>query len=155
MAILSRFSEFYRDLSALDEDAIERIYHKDIIFDDPITTHVGLTNVKQYFKTLLVNTESCVFMIHNIQACSKAMYESEFDEAWVPFDHVVLWTMTFCTQRLNKGKPIEVHGTSFLKIKDDRIVHHKDYYDMGQMIYEHVPFFGKVIKKLKDRLKNK
>jgi len=36
--------------------------------------------------------------------------------------------------------------------KDDIIVYHKDYYDLGEMVYEHIPLLGFFVKKIKKRL---
>jgi hypothetical protein len=49
-------------------------------------------------------------------------------------------------------KVITLDGTTQLGVKDDIIVYHKDYYDLGEMVYEHVPLLGFVIKKIKGRL---
>jgi hypothetical protein len=125
-----------------------------VVFDDPITTHVGLSNVKLYFENLLQNTESCFFVIHDIKLLSNSSDSDEFKKQSTSFDYTVLWTMTFATKRLNKGNPIDVDGTSFLKIEDNKVIRHKDYYDMGQMVYEHVPLLGKIVKKIKHRLIN-
>ncbi len=39
-----------------------------------------------------------------------------------------------------------------LGVSDDSIIYHKDYYDLGEMVYEHVPILGFVIKKIKGKL---
>jgi limonene-1,2-epoxide hydrolase len=53
---------------------------------------------------------------------------------------------------MNKGKPIAVDGITMLKIADDRVVYHRDYYDLGQMVYENIPLIGRLIKKIKRAL---
>lgn len=35
---------------------------------------------------------------------------------------------------------------------DSRITHHEDFYDMGAMIYQHVPVLGWAVKKINSRL---
>lgn len=152
MTVLENFSELYQDLCSLNVNDLERVYHEKVVFDDPVTTHVGLSNVKHYFLNLLQNTESCVFVIHDIGSLSNsACYDEHYNQR-SGFDYTVFWTMTFVTKRLNKGNPINVDGTSFLKIEDNKIIRHKDYYDMGQMIYEHIPLLGKIVQKIKHRL---
>ena len=52
----------------------------------------------------------------------------------------------------NQSRPISVNGVSLLTLKDDRVVYHRDYYDMGEMVYEHVPVLKRVIHYIKKRL---
>ena len=50
------------------------------------------------------------------------------------------------------NKYINVDGITQLKVVDDIIVYHKDYYDLGEMVYEHIPLLGYFVKKIKTRL---
>ena len=52
----------------------------------------------------------------------------------------------------NQSSSISVNGVSLLTLKDDRVVYHRDYYDMGEMVYEHVPVLKRVIYYIKKRL---
>ena len=143
MTLITRFRELYQDLASLQVDDLEGIYHTDIVFQDPVAIHEGIGQVKQYFERLLTNATHCTFTIHSIIDCH------DNDEN---VEHVVVWTMMLKTPKLNNGQAITLDGTSVLKVRDDRICFHRDYYDMGQMIYEHVPILGAVVKKLKKRL---
>ncbi|GFD90165.1 transcriptional regulator [Tenacibaculum sp. KUL152] len=141
MDVISRFCKIYTDICQISPDDLASIYSDNILFIDPITTHQGLTEVKQYFANLLTQAESCKFDIAHILEC--AVNDSSVT-------HVANWTMTLT---LTKGKKIiTLDGTTQLGIKDDIIVYHKDYYDVGEMVYEHVPVLGFVIKKIKGRL---
>lgn len=143
MNVLTRFNELYSDLAQLKLDELDSVYHKDIVFVDPIASHEGIAAVKNYFSSLLTETKSCSFKIHNIM---------EVSDANSSVSHVVLWTMTLCSKQLNKGKPVTLDGTSMLGINNDRIIFHKDFYDMGQMVYEHIPVVGFFVKKIKQRM---
>ena len=147
MNVLARFSALYDDLTSLDPSELDKVYHQDIRFDDPVTTHQGLVAVKLYFQKLLTNTESCRFTIHHVAKCVE-----QNDNQDTQFDHLVTWTMHLTTKSLNKGKPVNLDGSSLLAIREDRIIYHRDYYDMGQMVYEHVPILGFVIRKIKQKL---
>ena len=57
--------------------------------------------------------------------------------------------MSFATPRLNAGETIHVDGITLLKVRDDAIFFHQDYYDLGQMVYEHVPILKFIINKIK------
>ena len=48
--------------------------------------------------------------------------------------------MKFRHQAIGNGKLISVEGCSALQFDaDGLIVHHRDYYDMTDMVYQHVP----------------
>ncbi|WP_338518121.1 nuclear transport factor 2 family protein [Alteromonas gracilis] len=141
MNVISRFCKIYTDICQISPDDLATIYADNVLFIDPITTHHGLNEVKDYFDNLLIQAKSCKFDIAHVLCC-------ESNDSKVT--HVVNWTMALT---LNKGdKLITLDGTTQLGVKDDIIVYHKDYYDVGEMVYEHVPLLGFVIKKIKGRL---
>ena len=53
--------------------------------------------------------------------------------------------------QLASGAEIEVTGISHIRY-DDLIFYHRDYYDLGEMLYEHIPAYGWITRKLKARL---
>ena len=52
-------------------------------------------------------------------------------------------------QEIRKGR--RVPGVSLLRL-DKKIIEHHDYYDLGAMVYEHIPLFGGVVKGVKKRI---
>ncbi|GGW85696.1 nuclear transport factor 2 family protein [Alteromonas halophila] len=141
MYAITRFKELYQELSSLNPDDLGLLYADDVVFIDPITTHRGLTAVTQYFSALTEHAESCQFDIDNVIACEKNAQQ---------ITHVVTWTMTLI---INKRRPtITLDGITQLRICNDRITYHRDYYDLGEMVYEHIPILGWFVKKVKKRL---
>ncbi|MEM0912916.1 MAG: nuclear transport factor 2 family protein [Pseudomonadota bacterium] len=130
---------FYTDLSSMKIDDLTSLYEKDVIFIDPIDKHQGIDAVKEYFSRLLCNAKNCKFTIHSI------------DEI-LGKSAVIKWTMTYSTKRLNGGEPVEVDGITWLDFSDGKIVLHRDYFDLGQMVYENVPVLGFFVKKVKGAL---
>lgn len=59
--------------------------------------------------------------------------------------------MHFRHPRLRGGAPISVDGCSHL-LWWDKVYQHRDYFDAGAMLYEHLPLMGGVIAWLKRRL---
>ena len=55
---------------------------------------------------------------------------------------------------LNAGKPIAVDGVSVIKVggMQGKVIYHRDYFDMGAFIYEHIPLLGNVIKGIKAKM---
>jgi hypothetical protein len=139
MDALEKFSSFYTDLASMRIEELASIYSDDVIFIDPIAEHVGLSAVEGYFARLLENAKYCQFEIHSQLHATNSQC-------------MVTWTMEYKTPRMNKGKAIKVDGLTILTLKKDKIVFHRDYYDLGQMVYENVPLLGRVIKMIKRKM---
>ena len=149
MDVIGRFCKIYADICQISPDDLEHIYANDVLFVDPITTHRGIDEVKRYFSNLLTQAESCKFDIADILACSAngtELYPTRHSNV----THIANWTMTLTLK--DSDKQITLDGTTQLGVSDDSIIYHKDYYDLGEMVYEHVPILGFVIKKIKGKL---
>ena len=66
----------------------------------------------------------------------------------------IYWNMSYQHPRLNGGKIVNVQGSSHLKGCDDKVIFHRDYIDLGAMLYEQVPLLGRIIRFLKRRATN-
>jgi len=139
MTVLDRFSTMYADICQITLDDLANIYASNVTFVDPITTHHGLDDLQKYFANLLEQAESCQFDISMIASVSSNSVT-----------HIVNWTMNLKLKQ--SDKLITVDGNTQLTVKDDIIVYHKDYYDLGEMVYEHIPLLGFFVKKIKKRL---
>lgn len=139
MLPLNAFTEVYKDLSRNNLERLQEIYSRDIIFSDPAHEIRGLTSLQNYFRKLYEHIESIAFDFHHQQQVGSDAY--------------VQWEMTFRHPRIARGKPVMVPGISFLKFDESGKVHrHRDYFDLGTMLYEHVPLLGALIKKIKKGL---
>ena len=141
MSVIENFCKIYTDICQISPADLENIYSKRVTFVDPITTHEGIEQVKTYFNNLLTQAESCKFLIHNTLTIA---------DPNSPVSHVVNWKMTLVLKR--STKVITLDGTTQLKVEDEKIIYHKDYYDLGEMVYEHIPLLGSIIKMIKRRL---
>ena len=132
---LNTFVSVYQKLSINNLELLDSIYHKDITFEDPIHRVDGLENLHQYFENLYQNLTSCKFVIKDVvfQDSSAAIY----------------WEMTYQHPKLNKGKTVTVFGNSHIKVEQDKVIYHRDYIDLGAMLYEQLPILGKFIRWIK------
>ena len=56
--------------------------------------------------------------------------------------------------RLDKARPIIVDGISHIRYNSaGEAEYHRDYFDMGQMIYDHVPFVRGMVKFVDKRMR--
>lgn len=141
MNVIDRFGQLYAELCQTSPEDLASIYSEDVIFIDPIKSHRGLESVKVYFANLLAQSKSCRFDIANV-------VKTEPSDADIT--HMVNWTMYLT---LTKSESVIVlNGTSQLTVRDDLITYHRDYYDLGEMVYEHIPILRFFIKKIKARL---
>lgn len=62
------------------------------------------------------------------------------------------WTMSYRHPRLAAGQLIRVEGCSHLLWSDGKVHRHRDYFDAGALLYEHLPVMGSLICWLKRRL---
>jgi hypothetical protein len=136
---LDTFLETFNQLNKNCLNLLDTLYHPDICFIDPAHTLHGLPALKRYLTSLYENIRSIRFAFH-------ARMQSG-DQAFVT------WTMEISHPRLIKGKPVAVNGCSHLTFAPDgRVIRHQDYFDLGAMIYEHLPLMGVLIRTVKKKL---
>ncbi|MCW8996347.1 MAG: nuclear transport factor 2 family protein [Psychromonas sp.] len=136
-AIIDSFCDIYQQLNKDNIGELTNIYSEDVIFIDAAHQLQGINELSLYFHKLYQNINYCQFHIEQVIA--------------KPRQASIIWTMNFAHKQLNSGQNITVNGCSHLKF-DQKIYYHRDYLDMGQMIYEHLPLFGRMIKFIKQRV---
>ncbi|MCK6264217.1 nuclear transport factor 2 family protein [Vibrio sp. ZSDE26] len=134
---LEKFINVYQELGTENLTSLSTIYHPRITFIDPLHKAEGLKALIDRFHFSYENILQCDFAIDHV-------FQSNNEAA-------VYWTMTFRHTSLNGKQPIIVNGHSHLRAEDGLVIFHRDYLDVGAMIYEHVPFLGIAVKKLKQR----
>ncbi|GIU48025.1 nuclear transport factor 2 family protein [Shewanella algidipiscicola] len=134
---LQNFIAVYTELSTDNLVSLEKIYHPDIEFIDPMHQVFGLPALLRYFTGLYQQLLSCDFVIEHV-------LEGEREAA-------IYWTMTFRHKQLRGASPISVQGHSHLKAQDNKVIYHRDYLDVGEMLYEHIPLIGRIICAIKQR----
>lgn len=139
---LSNFVETYQKLGTDNLELIKTIYDDNVEFQDPAHRLQGLSQLEAYFANLYQNLASCTFVVNGVM--------------WQQQQAAVYWVMEYCHSGLNAGRPIRVEGHSLIKSNcdknDEKVVYHRDYVDMGAMVYEYIPVVGFAIKKIKQRM---
>ena len=133
------FLDLYRILNRDNVDRIGEIYTGDIHFIDPAHEIRGLDNLLDYFENLYANVEEIKFDF--------------FDQLDDQDSGYVRWAMTFNHPRLKKGADIVVQGSTHLKFSaEGKAYYHRDYFDLGSMLYQHIPVLGGIVKSINRRL---
>lgn len=135
---LENFIYIYQSLAVDNLAGLAQLYHEDITFQDPLHVISGFTALADYFDNLYQHVASCTFIINQVIR--------DGNQAGI------YWTMTYVHKHLNGGKAISVEGHSIIMGDKDKVVYHRDYIDLGQMLYENVPVLGGIIRWLKRRI---
>lgn len=137
--MLDNFLTTYQILNKYNLMRLQDIYADNVVFIDPVHEINGLDDLTKYFIGLYENIDHISF--------------SYADTLSVENTASVYWQMTYSHPKLNKGKDIQMEGNTLLKFNaDGKVIYHHDYFDLGAMIYEHVPLLGLAIGALKKRL---
>jgi hypothetical protein len=134
--IIERFKAAYHDCTSLDVGGFDKLYAENVRFRDPVHELSGLSQLQLYLEELCNNLDECRFE-----------YLEQVQSEGIAY---VKWNMHFRHPSLGK-RPITVRGVSQIHY-DSHIFYQEDIYDMGAMIYEHVPLLGLCTRWLKNRL---
>ncbi len=136
---LDDFLAVYQQLTADNLDLLDTVYSMDIEFCDPAHEIRGLDALRRYFAELYRNADSVGFSFSRRHLID--------DEAYLS------WCMNFRHPKLARGRTIEVDGMSYLQFDEaGKVRYHRDYFDLGAMLYEHLPLLGSLVKTIKRRL---
>ncbi len=136
---METFLQTYTSLNHSNLHLLGSIYTDDVIFIDPVHSLKGLPQLTAYFEVLYRNINSIKFSFTDPIRDGDVGY--------------VQWIMTYSHPRIQKGNLIDVPGVSFLKFHaSGKVNYHRDQFDLGCMLYEHLPVLGRVISTVKRRL---
>lgn len=121
-------------------EVVDQFYHQDMEFSDPIVKVKGREAMKKYYANMYKNVKEVKF---------------DFSEFVSMNDTVVgVWVMTLQTDSLNGGEPFKVEGNSLIRFKNGQAIYHRDYFDVGAMVYERIPVVGWMVRKVKSKLES-
>lgn len=142
--VVDRFQSLFQTLTADNSQGplLDQVYQRNMVFQDSFHRIEGLPAFKDYCESVYENVTECGFNFHR---------------RWVTeHDAMMTWTMSYRHPRLKKGRLIEFEGSSEIRFGLDgdnfKVFYHRDFFDGGQLLYEHVPLLGSVIQKLKQRM---
>lgn len=136
----ANFKNLYHNLNRenIDMNAIKLVYSDHIYFEDCFHSIEGVHKLFEYFKNLYSNV---------------TFIEFQFINEWEDDSSAVLtWNMSYQHPKLNQGRKILVNGASELTFEAGKIIKHKDYFDAGALLYEHIPLLKRIILFLKHRM---
>ncbi|WP_163937635.1 nuclear transport factor 2 family protein [Paraferrimonas sp. SM1919] len=135
---MQNFIRVFSQLSPHNLDTLYQVYDANLTFIDPAHNITGLDSFHDYMVKLYAPLTECYFDIHDSAAFGDIGFIS--------------WTLNFTHPNFNQGRKVVVEGCSKVKWYNDKIVYHRDYFDLGAMLYEKLPLLGKIIHFIKNKL---
>nr|WP_218953763.1 nuclear transport factor 2 family protein [Pseudomonas sp. SbOxS1] len=135
---LRSFASEFAALDGSNLHRLEQLYSHDVRFSDPLHEVQGLAALQEYFTELYANVSELGFTFHGHDQVQDGV-------------GYLRWTLHYRHPRLRHGQPIEVVGCSYL-LWHEKVYQHRDYFDAGALLYEHLPLMGTAIGWLKGRL---
>lgn len=134
---LDKFVNLYNGLNKENLATLSEIYTDDVTFIDPLHELHGLDTLAEYFSHLYENLVECEFKI------TERFYTED--------NAAIYWQMSYAHSKINSGRLIKVQGHSQLKFVDGKVKFHRDYFDLGAMLYENLPLIGAAIRLIKTK----
>ena len=130
---------FYNSLNAENLASLAQVYHPDVVFSDPVHRVHGLPALHDYFAHAYARLTESHFHVQSMAASGHTGFVS--------------WQMRIRHPAIGQGKEILVDGCSELRWQEDGlIIAHRDYYDLTQMVYQHLPVIGWLTSKVKQQM---
>ena len=124
-AAVARFEARFTTVGPALAENLDRLYTEDVHFRDPIAEVTGLVALRRYFERFAATSASARFEIT--------------DEVVQPGQAAIFWTMVMKKKDGGDGRPFQ--GVSHVKTRD-RIYEERDYFDLGEAVYDQVPVVG-------------
>ncbi|MFX4314088.1 nuclear transport factor 2 family protein [Enterobacter sp. 63] len=136
-SVIDRFVDYYLSLDRQPVPALAELYDVNAVLVDPFGEHNGLFAIQRYFSHLLANVNACRFAI-DPPLCESGRF-------------AVTWTMRWSHPRISGGEIRSLPGCSMLETHGETIFRERDYYDAGEMLYEHLPLLGWAVRGVERR----
>lgn len=130
--VISRFIYLYQVLNKDNLDLLKTVYAEDAVFIDPLHKIEGLNALQAHFLQLYRNLDFCYFDIQS--------QETIDDKGFL------YWTMYYEHPKIAGGKRKSLEGHTLLSWRDNKVIYHRDYFDMGELLYRNLPLVGQLIK---------
>lgn len=129
----------FNEFNGKNLDLLDQYYNEAIVFEDPLHKVEGLLSLKAYYKKMYSNVSNIRFHFTKFHSAHQTLTSE--------------WILYLQAPSLNFGREVKVHGCSILNFGEDhKVIYHRDYFDVGEMVYEKIPVLGCLIGTLKKKL---
>jgi len=142
MQIINDFKDYYQHFDQSSIQGLGDFYASNVVFTDPVHQLTGLKSLERYFEQMCSDLTSCRF-----EFISEAVDQ---DDVWLK------WNMHYQHPKINNNALLMLVGASHIQWADTssgrKIIAHEDFYDLGSMLYEHLPVLGYGVRLIKKKL---
>jgi len=136
-SLLQDFKAFYLKPDAATLEKADRLYTQDIEFRDPLHTIHGILAFKSYLKSVYTGPTDIRF----------EYLDEQCGEHWA----CITWVASYRHGALGGGRTLELRGTTQIRFTD-RIFYQEDFFDVGAMVYQHLPVLGPIVRYINRRI---
>ncbi|MCW8107420.1 nuclear transport factor 2 family protein [Alteromonas ponticola] len=140
---VDEFCKYFEQFHKSPSENLRKFYTKDVEFIDPMNHLRGLAEINAYFTKFNEKVAACTFDIFSVDKCLNKEHDSYY----------ISWTINL-SLRSDPTKLIQSDGVTHLKVNKTGIFYHRDYFDVGQLVYENIPLLKWIIKAIKTRLRD-
>ena len=134
-----RVRTIFNAMGAQTLHLVDTFYAPGVVFIDPFHRVEGRDALRDYYRRLYANVQSIHFAFEGETASVNEL--------------VLYWTMTCRHPRIAGGAPVSLPGCSRLVFDGQGLVElHRDYFDAGALLYEHLPLLGRVVRYIRERV---
>ena len=138
--VKNTFLKLFRDLKVgANEKVIREIYAENIFFNDT-------------FRTIYNIDELINYMVHTAEMVKSTTVEI-LDTAYSGTDYYVRWVMVMEFEAKNKDIYSKSIGMTQLRFNSEgKITFHQDFWDNTEGFFQHLPYIGYFIRKVRNKL---
>lgn len=131
---------FFKELNKDSMHLVDEFYDRNVLFRDPLVEIRGREGFRAYYDRLYRNVK-----------------EIDFDITYVIQENnntALAWKMMLRADNFNGNKPLTVDGSSVIKFggTEGKAVYHRDYFDLGEFVYEGIPVLGRLVRFVKGKM---
>lgn len=138
---LSRYGDWWQDLSPSSLADVPQIFADDVVFSDPFNTVHGHGGMQAVLEHMFAGLHEPRFVVAEVAVSTATEARGGY----------LKWRFTATARR--GGVAIDFEGLSEVRLADDgRVARHIDYWDSAGPVYGQVPVLGWAIRLVKRRL---
>jgi steroid Delta-isomerase len=136
--VVVAYKRYFETLTADSVSQLADYYAADAYFKDPFNEVRGVDRIEKVFRHMFVTLDAPKFIIQDYWTNETST--------------VFLWEFQFCF-RDKAVTQQQFTGMSLLRFDDDnKVIHHRDYWDAAEEMYEKFPLIGAVLRWIKRRI---
>ena len=138
-SLIQEFKEAWENFDESPLEQLGKLYSPSMVFIDPIGKIEGLDKFLSHLESQSKNLIECRFRFDEEMEVISTNRAS------------LVWFMTMRHKSIGGGKATETRGVSVLQF-DTLVTLHRDYFDLGQMVYQHLPVLGTAVRLVNRKL---